>query len=165
MFQRSHTMATRKMLNHPGCVPEASVHPAVWPGSLVSCLVTRSSDSHHSSHMDNIIHGSQSCRACCQCIQLKSLLSLSFTATLQSGSSPLCSFSRVLRSLLKYTLAWTFRMHSFKIYGKWSVQTNKPTNKHRYTHVRNAVTLVWCSLRLAPIIVYELKPHLPLLWG
>ena len=38
-------------------------------------------------------------------------------------------------------------MHSFKIYGKWSVQTNK----HRYTQARNAVTLVWGSLRLAPI--------------
>ena len=42
-------------------------------------------------------------------------------------------------------------MRSFKIYSKWSVQTNKQTSIH--TRVRNAVTLVWGSLRLAPITV------------
>ena len=35
-------------------------------------------------------------------------------------------------------------MHSFEIYGKWSVQASKQTYTH--THVRNAVTLVWGSL-------------------
>ena len=40
-------------------------------------------------------------------------------------------------------------MRSFKIYGKWSVQASKQANIH--THVCNAVTLVWGSLRLAPI--------------
>ena len=37
-------------------------------------------------------------------------------------------------------------MRSFRIYSKWSVQTNK----HRYTCVCNAVTLVWGLLRHAP---------------
>ena len=36
-------------------------------------------------------------------------------------------------------------MRLFKIFGKWSVQANI------HTHVRNEVTLVWGSLRLAPI--------------
>ena len=36
-------------------------------------------------------------------------------------------------------------MRSFEIYGKWSVQASIDT------HVLNAVTLVWGSLRLAPI--------------
>ena len=62
-----------------------------WPGSLVACLVTRSSDSHHSSQS-------------CQCIQLKSSsLSLSFMVTPQSG------FCSVARCLLKYKSTWTFR--------------------------------------------------------
>ena len=38
-----------------------------------------------------------------------------------------------------------------KIYGKWSVQASKQANIH--THVRNDVTVVWGSLRLAPIIL------------
>ena len=40
------------------------------------------------------------------------------------------------------------QMRSFKIFGIW-VQTDRQTYIH--THVRNAVTLVWGSLRLAPI--------------
>ena len=40
-------------------------------------------------------------------------------------------------------------MRSFKIYGKWSVQASNQVNIH--THVRNEVTPVWGSLRLAPI--------------
>ena len=35
------------------------------------------------------------------------------------------------------------------IYGKWSVQASRPANIH--THGCNEVTLVWGSLRLAPI--------------
>ena len=35
------------------------------------------------------------------------------------------------------------------IYGKWSVQAYKQANIH--THGCNEVTLVWGSLRLAPI--------------
>ena len=93
-----------------------------WPGSLVACLVTRSSDSHHSS---------QSCRACCQCIQLKSSsLSLSFMATLQSG------FCSVARCLLKYTSAWTFHHREIFKYAhlKFTVSgRSKPTNKHTHT--------------------------------
>ena len=104
-----------------------------WPGSLVACLVTQSSDSHHSS---------QSCRACCQCIELKSSsLSLSFTATLQSGSSPSCSFSRLLLSfLLKYiSAAWT--CHHRKIFDcahlRFTVSGRcKQTNKHTHTHAQ-----------------------------
>ena len=40
-------------------------------------------------------------------------------------------------------------MHSFETYGKLLVQTSID----RYTHVLNAVTLVWGLLRLAPIII------------
>jgi len=36
-------------------------------------------------------------------------------------------------------------------YGKWSVQASKQASIH--THGCNEVTLVWGSLRLAPIIV------------
>ena len=114
----------------------------------------RSSDSHHSS---------QRCRACCQCIQLKSSsLLLSFTATLQSGSSPSCSFS-LMTFALKCTSAWTF--HHREIFEcahlKFTVSGwSKQTNKHRYT--RNAVTLVWGSLRLAPII--QVYPSTKLYW-
>jgi len=40
------------------------------------------------------------------------------------------------------------------IYGKWSVQASKQASEH--THGCNEVTLVWGSLRLAPIkIVYS----------
>ena len=35
------------------------------------------------------------------------------------------------------------------IYSKWSVQASKKANTH--THGCNEVTLVWDSLRLAPI--------------
>ena len=41
------------------------------------------------------------------------------------------------------------QMRSFKIFGIWP-QTDRQTYIH--THVRNAVTLVWGSLRLAPIM-------------
>jgi len=37
-------------------------------------------------------------------------------------------------------------MHSFEIYGIWPQASI-------HTHVRNAVTLVWASLRLTPITV------------
>jgi len=39
------------------------------------------------------------------------------------------------------------------IYGKWSVQANKQANIH--THGCNEVTLVWGSLRLAPITLKQ----------
>ena len=45
-------------------------------------------------------------------------------------------------------------MRSFKIYDKWLVQTNKQISIH--IRVRNAVTLVWGSLKLAPITKIEL---------
>ena len=104
-----------------------------WPGSLVACLVTRSSASHRSS---------QSCRVCCHCIHLKSsLLSLSFTATLRSGSSPSYSLSQLLLScLLKYTSAWTFHHREifecaylkFTVSGR-SKQTNQQTSIDTHT--------------------------------
>jgi len=40
-------------------------------------------------------------------------------------------------------------MRSFKIYGKWLVQASKQASID--THMGAAVTLVWSSLRLAPI--------------
>ena len=43
--------------------------------------------------------------------------------------------------------SWNIWMRWFEIYDKWSVQTSID----RYTRVRNAVMLVWGSLRLAPI--------------
>ena len=108
-----------------------------WPGSLVACLVTQSSDSHHSS---------QSCRACCQCIQLKSSsLSLFFTATLQSGfCSVVCGSPR--RCGHSIIVKYLNVLIKFTVSGR-----SKQTNKQAYTHVRNAVTVVWGSLRLAPI--------------
>ena len=60
-------------------------------------------------------------------------------ASLEGGSLTLAPI-RILRSL--------------KIYGIWpraSKQASKQANIH--THVRNAVPLVWGSLRLAPITV------------
>ena len=82
-----------------------------------------------------------SCCACCQCIQLESsLLLLSCTLTLQSGSSP------HTRSHGWSIHRKIFKCAHFKIYSKWSVQT-----KSIHTHVHNAVTLVWGSLRLTPI--------------
>jgi len=40
------------------------------------------------------------------------------------------------------------------IYGKWSVQASKQASKQAnvHTHRCNEVTLVWGSLRLAPIM-------------
>ena len=45
-------------------------------------------------------------------------------------------------------------MCSFKIYGKWSVQASKSTSNQANIHkrVRNEVTLVWGSLRFAPVM-------------
>ena len=45
----------------------------------------------------------------------------------------------------------------FKISGMWSVHASKHTSIH--THARNEVTLVWGSLRLAPIINGNRKKH------
>ena len=42
-------------------------------------------------------------------------------------------------------------IRSFEIYGKWSVQASKQANIHM--HVRNEVTAVWGSLRLALITI------------
>ena len=53
-----------------------------------------------------------------------------------------------LRNIKIYT-------RSFKIYGIWP-QASKQASIH--THVRNAVTLVWGSLRLAPTSVTVTKP-------
>jgi len=39
--------------------------------------------------------------------------------------------------------------HAFKIYGIWP-QARKQASKHTHTSA-NAITLVWGSLRLAPI--------------
>ena len=75
-------------------------------------------------------------------LQLESsLLSLSFTLTLQSGSNPSCSFSRLSSAWsTNIQSSWNIWMYSFKIYTKWSAQTSI----HKLVH--NAVTLVWaCS--------------------
>ena len=99
---------------------------------------------------------SVSCCACCQRIQLESpSLPVFFSPTLQSGSSPSHSMAE-----LKYTCnvdtqsSRNISMRSFEIYSKWSVQANKQASKQAniHTHVPNAVTLVWGSLRLASII-------------
>ena len=50
--------------------------------------------------------------------------------------------------MLHVDLREIFEYAQFKIYGEWSVQASKQASIH--THVRNAVTLVWGSLRLAP---------------
>ena len=110
--------------------------------SLVVRLVTQSSDSQK-------VNGY--C-ACCQWIQLESSSpSLSFTLTLQSGSSASRLFPRLRWSTRRrgHQISWNIRiwMRSFAIYGKWSVQTSIDT----HTCSNYAVTLVWGSLRLAPI--------------
>ena len=79
-------------------------------------------------------------------IQLKlSSLSLSFMVTPQSG------FCSVACCLLNYKSAWTFHHCEIFEYAhlKFTVSgRSKPTSIH--TRVRNAVTLVWGSLRLSP---------------
>ena len=114
-----------------------------WPGSLVACLVTRSSDSHHSS---------QSCRACCQAFSLNRLRSRSLSW--RHCSPAFAQLHRRSRCLLNYNYksAWTFHHREIFEYAhlKFTVSSrSKPTSIH--TRVRNAVTLVWGSLRLAPI--------------
>ena len=67
-------------------------------------------------------------------------------ATLQSG------FCSVARCLLNYKSAWTFHHREIFEYAhlKFTVSgRSKPTSIH--TRVRNAVTLVWGLLRLAPM--------------
>ena len=115
--------------------------------SLAACLVTQSF----------IV---VSFLVCCQCIQhWPFFLSLSFTPTLQSGSSPSRLFSRFSWS----TVHVGIHGHSIVRYLNaliWNLQyvvgPNKQANKHRYTHLRNAVTLVWGSPRLAPKKQYVL---------
>ena len=77
----------------------------------------------------------------------------SFTSTLCSGSFP--SPTRQQAGPIAYTKllvdvqsSWNSYMRSFKIYGIWS-QTDRQTDI--CTTSANAVTLVWGSLRLAPI--------------
>ena len=47
------------------------------------------------------------------------------------------------------------------IYGKWLVQASKQANIH--THGCNEVTLVWGSLRLAPISMDHTNDHMDIL--
>ena len=70
-------------------------------------------------------------------------LQVSFTPTLCSGSSPSSTID------LRFGLCEIFK-HAhlkFMVYGR--KQASKQTSIH--THVRNVVTLMWGSLRLAPI--------------
>ena len=72
-------------------------------------------------------------------LQLQSsLLRVTDAAPWQSGPS---HASCTMSIFMKYLNA--------EIYGKWLVQASKQANIH--THVRNAITLVCGSLRLAPI--------------
>ena len=90
--------------------------------------------------------------ACCRWQKHKSELSchacFNFSC-LRSWSLTLHSDSLAYTGLhmlhARHRSSWNIRMRSF---GEWSVQAHK-TNIH--THVPNAVTLVWGSLRLAPI--------------
>ena len=62
----------------------------------------------------------------------------------------------------RYQSSWNIWMCSFKIYRRWSVQASK----HRYTCVSNAVTLVWGSLKLAPInsVTYKHFTVVVMMW-
>ena len=44
----------------------------------------------------------------------------------------------------------------------WLRETTEAASKHRYTHMRNAVTLVWGSLRLAPMNSNFARAHVVL---
>ena len=76
----------------------------------------------------------------------------SFTLTLRSSSSPLPT--RQWAGHIACTKGFHEIFTSFKIYGMWSVHTaiDRQIDRQIDTRVRNAVTLVWGSLRLAPII-------------
>ena len=66
----------------------------------------------------------------------------SFTPTLCSGSSLHCTDASLPEDVRS---SWNIQIRSFKIYGIW-LRTDIHTNS------ANAVTLVWGSLRLAPIM-------------
>ena len=54
-------------------------------------------------------------------------------------------------------------MHSFKMYSKRSVKTNKlMVSIDIYTHMHNAVYLVWGLLKLTPISTSEFQALLTL---
>jgi len=61
-----------------------------------------------------------------------------------------------MSSTIEWSLNLTYDVNHAKqeskvIYGKWSVQASKQANIHM--HGCNEVTLVWGSLRLAPITI------------
>ena len=97
-------------------------------------------------------------RSCHACVNLSRLRFSGFTPTLRSGSDP------------SLTQQWaghaqnyprTFGLHKiFKCaYLKFTVYGRKHTH-----NFRNAVTLVWGSLRLAPIILLFILSEKYLIW-
>ena len=80
-------------------------------------FITRSSDSYHDS---------ESCHACCQCIQLQCSHSLSYrpcglVVVLHAHSH--AGFAEIHVGV-DIQSSWNISMGWFKIYSKWSVQTN-----------------------------------------
>jgi len=72
--------------------------------------------------------------------------------TIEELDCPCCG--RFMSSTIEWFLNLTYDLNLAKhepevIYGKWSVQASKQANIH--THGCNEVTLVWGSLKLAPI--------------
>ena len=85
-----------------------------------------------------------------------------------------CGILLLVQAHLKMPCIYTsikIKMCSFNIsvYGRKQTdrQTDRQTYRHTYihTHMCNAVTLVWGSLRLAPIIVYIINDCIILLLG
>ena len=131
------------MSGHARRIPEASVHPAVWrsPGSLVVWGLSRDRQT-RTIVQEVAVHSANA-------FNLSRLRSRSLSRRPSSLAVALHARSYGLAEVhvgLDIPSLWNIWMCSFKLYGKWSVQTSI------HTRVRNAVTLVWDSLRLAPNI-------------
>ena len=114
-------------------------------------VLTSSKPHHHTSLQpsDSQQRFIRSYRACCKRIQLESsLLPLSFMPTLESDNNRSLSLSQPWPWTVDPCEIFECAHFKFTVSG-WSKQASKQTNIH--THVRNEVTLVWGSLRLAPI--------------
>ena len=130
--QSNHELAGESMLcisGHVRSIPEASVHPAVR-------TVTRRLPCHM---VVRLIPLFRSCHAYCQ---------PAFNTNSFRSPSVLCQPCSLVVAL--HASSWNISMRWFKIYGEWSVQK---AQTDIYTHMRNAVTLVWGLLRLAPIMI------------
>ena len=85
-----------------------------------------------------------SCHVCFNFSCLDSMLPV-----LHSGNNPSRSSTKCMSSIF---IIFKCAYLKFPVSGR-SKQASKQASKHTHTHMRNEVTLVWGSLRLAPIIL------------